>query len=383
MRLLRVTESGEFTLTKDLHKNIPKYAILSHTWGDDDDEVTFKDMTEGLGQAKVGYSMIRFCAKQAIRDGLQHFWVDTCCIDKSSSAELSEAITSMFRWYHNATKCYVYLEDVWTNGYNQMDQFPWEPAFRRSRWFTRGWTLQELIAPALVEFFSSEGQLLGNKQSLERQLHEITGIKVEALKGHDLSEFSVDERFSWADNRETKREEDKAYSLLGIFNIYMSPHYGEGAEHAFRRLKGKIYKRASSTQLNAQATFASMDQWGPIYGELVIAPSHRDVDLIDNGRLRDISAALIGTRESGVQPPHNIVDPINTGPYLIGSGTSLINPAGGMYSPWRTASDAHNLPIDQSTQGRFASPTFRHSVQFFLDNARRRARDQAIAAIID
>jgi hypothetical protein len=237
----------------------------------------------------------------------------------------------MFRWYRNSTKCYVYLEDVCTNGYNQIDQSFWEPAFRRSRWFTRGWTLQELIAPASVEFFSSEGQLLGNKQSLERQLQEITGIKVEALQGHDLSEFSIHERFSWANNRETKREEDKAYSLQGIFNIYMSPHYGEGAEHAFRRLKDKIDKRASNTQLNTQVTFASMDQRRPTYGESVTARSHRDVDHIDNGRLLwDISAALIGTRESGVHPSYSTVEPIDNGPYLIRPGSSLINPAGGM-----------------------------------------------------
>ncbi|KAF1814099.1 hypothetical protein P152DRAFT_465803 [Eremomyces bilateralis CBS 781.70] len=289
MRLLRVSESGEFSLTKDLHRNIPRYAILSHTWRDDDEEeeVTFGDMTEGLGQAKVGYSKIRFCAKQAIRDGLQHIWVDTCCIDKSSSAELSEAITSMFHWYRNAIKCYVYLEDVSMNTYDQMDQSFWEPAFRRSRWFTRGWTLQELIAPTSVEFFSSEGQHLGDKQSLERQLHEITKIKIEALQGHGLSEFSIDERFSWADNRETKREEDKAYSLLGIFNIFMSPHYGEGAEHALQ--------------------------------------------VIDNGTLPwDTPTALIGRRESGVHASYNIAELINIGPYPIRPGTILINPAGGM-----------------------------------------------------
>ncbi|OCK72991.1 HET-domain-containing protein, partial [Lepidopterella palustris CBS 459.81] len=250
MRLLKVKDNGEFSLTKDLINNIPPYAILSHTWGDDDEEVTFKDLTEGLGKTKLGYRKIQFCAEQAARDGLQHFWVDTCCIDKSNNAELSEAIISMFRWYRNATKCYVHLVDVSTNGQDptHLSFQSWEPVFRKSRWFTRGWTLQELIAPPFVEFFSVEGQLLGDKKSLERQVYEVTGIAVQALQGSAPSRFSVTERLSWAESRETKREEDKAYSLLGIFNVYMSPLYGEGIESAFRRLREEIEKGLSSAQ---------------------------------------------------------------------------------------------------------------------------------------
>jgi hypothetical protein len=250
MRLLELKNNGEFSLTKDLISNIPRYSILSHTWGDDDEEVTFKDLTERSGETKTGYKKIQFCAEQAARDGLQHFWVDTCCIDKSNNAELSEAIISMFRWYRNATKCYVYLADVSTNGHDPANQSfqSWEPAFRKSRWFSRGWTLQELIAPPLLEFFSKEGKLLGNKQSLERQIHEITGIAVQAIQGSALSGFSVNERLSWAEFRETKREEDNAYSLLGMFNVHMPPLYGEGIESAFRRLQEEIDKHSSSAQ---------------------------------------------------------------------------------------------------------------------------------------
>jgi hypothetical protein len=250
MRLLERKDNGEFSLTKDLINNIPPYAILSHTWGDDDEEVTFKDLAEGFGKTKVGYRKIQFCAEQAARDGLQHFWVDTCCIDKSNNAELSEAIISMFRWYRNATKCYVHLADVSTNCQDPTNQSfqSWEPVFRKSRWFTRGWTLQELIAPPLVEFFSVEGKLLGDKKSLERQVHEVTGIAVQALQGSALSGFSVTERLSWAESRETKREEDKAYSLLGMFNVHMPPLYGEGIENAFRRLRGEIGESSSSAQ---------------------------------------------------------------------------------------------------------------------------------------
>jgi hypothetical protein len=243
IRLLQYNNDSEFSLTTFFADKIPqKYAILSHTW--EAEEVTFEDLQNGTRTKKAGYDKIRFCGEQARRDGLQYFWVDTCCIDKSSSAELSEAINSMFRWYQNAVKCYVYLSDVSTNDHNpsNLSFQSWEPAFRKSRWFTRGWTLQELIAPPLAEFFCSKGKQLGDKNSLEQQVHEITGIAVRAFQGTPLSEFSVTERMLWAENRETKREEDKAYSLLGIFDIHMALIYGEGMKSAFRRLREEIDK---------------------------------------------------------------------------------------------------------------------------------------------
>jgi hypothetical protein len=244
MRLLQLKTDGKFSLTKDLINEVPPYAILSHTWGDDDQEVTFKDLMECSGDTKAGYRKIQFCAEQAAHDGLQYFWVDTCCIDKSNNTELSEAINSMFRWYHNAAKCYAYLSDVSTSDHSQnnMSFQSWEPAFQGSRWFTRGWTLQELIAPPLVEFFSLEGKRLGDRRSLEHQVHKITEIAVEALRGCSLSEFSISERMSWAEKRQTKREEDKFYSLLGIFDIHMPLIYGEGAKNASRRLRDEIDK---------------------------------------------------------------------------------------------------------------------------------------------
>ncbi|OCK74803.1 HET-domain-containing protein, partial [Lepidopterella palustris CBS 459.81] len=234
---------GDFSLTEDLIVDIPPYAILSHTWGDDGTEVTFKSLVDGTGKNKAGYDKIRFCGEQARRDGLQYFWVDTCCIDKSNNAELSEAINSMFRWYRNSAKCYVYLSDVSTEDYDansQFSQFPWEADFLRSKWFTRGWTLQELIAPASVEFFSLERKLLGTKESLEREIYQRTRISVQVLRGSPLSCFSVEERLSWRAQRETKREEDEAYSLLGIFDISMPLIYGEGRKRAFNRLYEEI-----------------------------------------------------------------------------------------------------------------------------------------------
>jgi hypothetical protein len=151
----------------------------------------------------------------------------------------------MFRWYQNAAKCYVYLSDVWARKRKASDRFSeytWESTFQGSRWFTRGWTLQELLAPRSVEFFSQEGKRLGDKRALERQVHGRTGIAVSALQGTPLSQFGVDERLPWAENRQTTCEEDEAYSLLGIFNVYMPLIYGEGKEHALLRLREQIDK---------------------------------------------------------------------------------------------------------------------------------------------
>ncbi|KAH8744604.1 hypothetical protein F5883DRAFT_21603 [Diaporthe sp. PMI_573] len=252
MRLLRHGDTGEISFTKDLVGDdpIPPYAILSHTW-QEGEEVTFKDLTDGTGRDKAGYNKIWFCGQQAECDGLHYFWVDTCCIDKSNSGELREALNSMFRWYQNAEKCYVYLSDVSTAKRKASDgvsESSWEPAFRVSRWFTRGWTLQELLAPGSVEFFSQEWKKLGDKRLLMQQVHKITGIPESALQGAPLSQFSINERLSWIENRQTKLEEDRAYSLLGILSVYIPPLYGEGMARAFKRLMDEIDKRDKCIQ---------------------------------------------------------------------------------------------------------------------------------------
>jgi hypothetical protein len=143
MRLLLRGNTGEFSLTENLvgDKAIPPYAILSHTWGADAEEITFEDITNGTGKDKPGYAKIQFCGERAAQDDLQYFWIDTCCIDKTNHAELSRAINSMFRWYRNANRCYVYLSDVPSPPFGTNDKFdprPWESALRKSRWFTRG-----------------------------------------------------------------------------------------------------------------------------------------------------------------------------------------------------------------------------------------------------
>jgi hypothetical protein len=163
IRLLQRKTDGEIVFRETTSGDVPAYVILSHTWGMD--EVSFQDVEAGTGKDKAGWGKIQFCAKQAAADGLQYFWIDTCCIDKKNAVELSAAINSMFRWYQNAARCYVYLSDVTiqSEGQDRQPDLTWAATFRESRWFTRGWTLQELIAPRLVDFFSLEGERLGNK----------------------------------------------------------------------------------------------------------------------------------------------------------------------------------------------------------------------------
>jgi hypothetical protein len=248
MRLLYIEEDGTLNWTGDLiGAKIPPYAILSHTW-EEGQEVTFEDLKtrdyeKSLDEEdKGGYRKISFCAKQARCDGLQYFWVDTCCIDKTNSVELQEAINSMFRWYKLSKRCYVYLSDVpsSTPAVGAESDRRWKSAFRKSRWFSRGWTLQELLAPVSVEFFSRQGERLGDKQSCKDTIHEVTGIPVDALLGTSLSDFTEQQRFSWTANRYTMREEDGVYCLFGIFGVYVPLMYGEGKQSAFERLKNHM-----------------------------------------------------------------------------------------------------------------------------------------------
>jgi hypothetical protein len=254
MRLLRseTLELREFPN----HDQLP-YAILSHTWASE--EVLFQDI-EGLNvdtipsriKQKLGYKKIEACCAQAARDGFEYVWIDTCCIDKRSSAELSEAINSMYRWYQDCTVCYAYLADVPNNG----DRWDIQKKFRNSRWFTRGWTLQELIAPSSLEFYGdqwhSKGQKasLGTKRSLQKEISDVTKIPEYALHTVCLSDYSVAQKMSWAANRETTRIEDQAYSLLGLFNVNIPLLYGEGAR-AFIRLQEEIMKTSADESLFA------------------------------------------------------------------------------------------------------------------------------------
>lgn len=226
-------------------EQVPKYAILSHTWGEE--EVTFADIqdpTSDRTTSLAGFDKIRRTCEQARADGYSYAWVDTCCIDKSSSAELSEAINAMFRWYKNAAVCYAYLVDV------LQDDF--EATFPKSRWFTRGWTLQELLAPQEVVFYDCLWTAIGTKTEHVDRISIIAGIDAEALSwGADsLRDFSIANRMSWAANRKTTRAEDTAYGLIGIFGINMPLLYGEG-DRAFTRLQHELMRTSNDDSIFA------------------------------------------------------------------------------------------------------------------------------------
>ncbi|KAI0164368.1 heterokaryon incompatibility protein-domain-containing protein [Hypoxylon sp. FL1284] len=241
MRLLNSC-SGEmrvYVSYKDVsYKDVPPYAILSHTWNDD--EVSYHDwqtLPWSTIRKKKGFQKIEYCCQQAAQDGLEWVWIDTCCIDQTSSAELTESINAMFRWYQGAAICYAYLADVAKN----LRLSTIENKLRRSRWFTRGWTLQELIAPSQVVFFSMDWHQLGTKSELAACISDITQIDQTYLNGTSVHHASIAQRMSWAANRETSRDEDVAYCLLGIFDVNMPLIYGEG-EKSFQRLQEEIMK---------------------------------------------------------------------------------------------------------------------------------------------
>lgn len=244
MRLLQFEELGE---AKELNFQLinvssdpPPYAILSHRWGYTDDEISFEDFNQRSNQAKLkkGFKQkVEPCCRQALEDGLTHAWIDTCCIDKSSSAELSEAINSMFRWYQDSKVCYVFLDDV--NDVREDNSDGVESSLRSSVWFTRGWTLQELLAPNNIIFYAVDWIRIGRKQDMTELLSRITKIDVDALLYPRQMDACASQIMSWASGRKTSRIEDRAYSLLGLFNISMPILYGEGPK-AFIRLQEEI-----------------------------------------------------------------------------------------------------------------------------------------------
>ncbi|KAM7198693.1 Heterokaryon incompatibility protein (HET) domain containing protein [Naviculisporaceae sp. PSN 640] len=312
MRLLRFDDDDNYTFSENFvgQAVIPPYAILSHTWGADGDEITYKDVLniDYEVRKKPGFKKLQFCARQAKADKLEHFWIDTCCIDKSDSTELNEAINSMFSWYAKSKVCYVYLTDVHIKeedckaaieetflqirnhksndntssaGHDDDDLNRWYnpstwgdlgsthllhpdrgavavchsrmllgPQLQMSRWFKRGFTLQELLAPRNIKFYSSDDVYMFNKdQDSAFILSDITGIPRNALLGSvPLSHYGVDERFNWVASRKTTREEDIAYCMLGIFNVFIPLIYGEGEANASYRLRRAIKEKEFAGQ---------------------------------------------------------------------------------------------------------------------------------------
>jgi hypothetical protein len=216
--------------------DVPEYAILSHRW--EQEEVTFQDMENETFRQLKGFSKLQGCCERAAGGGYSWVWIDTCCIDKTSSAELSEAINSMYHWYHDSAVCYAYLADI----QEVMN-------LATSKWFTRGWTLQELVAPRRLILFDGQWREIGTKHLLAEQISSITTIPKNTLLGSSPLYCNVAQRMSWASMRHTSREEDMAYCLMGLFDVHMLPIYGEGLEKAFLRLQEEILKRSSDQTL--------------------------------------------------------------------------------------------------------------------------------------
>ncbi|KAF7562717.1 hypothetical protein G7046_g1412 [Stylonectria norvegica] len=274
MRLINV---NTLELEEFFERKIPAYAILSHTW--DEEEVTYDDWLQPeRAKLKKGYSKImNTCQIVATLHDLKYVWIDTCCIDKRSSADLSEAINSMYKWYENSQLCLAYLADVSCCGPQAVDvdfrsHFPFsklnegrlrmtpsvvplseaeEQQFILSRWFTRGWTLQELLAPRQLIFLSHDWRVLGQQSDLVPAIYQATSIPSRILYKLDtLRNYSVATRMSWASMRMTSRLEDTAYCLMGIFGINMPLLYGEGSR-AFQRLQEEILKSTTDHSILA------------------------------------------------------------------------------------------------------------------------------------
>ncbi|KAH7083292.1 heterokaryon incompatibility protein-domain-containing protein [Paraphoma chrysanthemicola] len=316
---------------------IPPYAILSHTWGHE--EVTFAEFTgdQAAARRKEGYTKIDFTCRQALKDNLKYAWVDTCCIDKTSSAELSEAINSMFAWYASSQICYVYFSDVLKTTL--------QTSFRRSRWFTRGWTLQELIAPSDVKFFDRDWDYLGTRDDLKEDIIKITSISESALfkaaklnyqdhRALGLGQYSVAKRMSWAAQRITTRIEDSAYCLLGIFDINMPLLYGEGSR-AFIRLQQAIMQKTNDHsifawgfQLDSKHHLQQAREAGAMPSEYSLIDSHllaqspADFKKCANVERATISTAAFTMTNAGLEIEFPLV-PLSNGPSYRGRRDKL------------------------------------------------------------
>ncbi|KAF2163115.1 hypothetical protein M409DRAFT_37306, partial [Zasmidium cellare ATCC 36951] len=258
MRLID-TNTGE--LKEYTGSQIPPYVALSHRWTDD--EITFKDYIKERRRESLGWRKVVLFRKVARLRGVHHVWIDTVCIDKRSSSELSEAINSMYQWYANAIECYAYLSDVDDALDETFEQL------RSSVWFTRGWTLQELVAPKSVSFYTSNwiamgwcghetgyentmttlGRLL--ERNITKVISKITSIPVEVFEHNVvISSRRTAEKMSWLRNRTTTREEDMAYCALGLFGINMPLLYGEGSR-AWNRLQEEIIRTSNDESIFA------------------------------------------------------------------------------------------------------------------------------------
>lgn len=232
-----------FYLQSFIPGQVPDYVILSHRWHTPNtEECSFEDMIKtpiwnpNKLRKKQGFIKVQGACDLASRHGYNWIWIDSCCIDKSSSAELQEAINSMWNYYADSNICYVYMADI------PDSEAGWDDRFQKSEWFTRAWTLQELIAPRCLEFYAKDWTPIGTKFERYEEIAKITTIDIQALvRVQELNTYTAALKLSWAAHRKATRGEDEAYSLLGLFDINMPLLYGEGRDKAFTRLQEAIF----------------------------------------------------------------------------------------------------------------------------------------------
>ncbi len=356
--------------------DIPPYAILSHTW-EYGSEVTFQDMCSPYVPNKKGYTKIVETCHLAVQSGLEYVWIDTCCIDKTNSAELSESINSMFRWYQRSQVCFVYLADYRFEGIRN-----YIPS--NCQWFGRSWTLPELLAPSRVQFYDKEWFPMGTKSDFAPVIETITRIPAPAILGLEpLSSYSVAQRMSWASCRIASRVEDRTYSLLGLFDISMPLIYGEG-NNAFRRLQEEIVRRNADLTILAWQPTSSRDGACSILADSplafqdchdVLPFSTTGVDFCISNRGLQISRQLVivSRSEGDIQQPLTygfVVGYVQDNPYLvvsiplkkIGYGLYVREsyPSIMKYSPskWKSMATTriHTLRIVQAVPPRLRDP---------------------------
>ena len=264
-------------------EHIPDYAVVSHRWGSA--EISCQMFLETAVEDRHGYGWTKILegCRMARCRRIGWLWVDTCCIDKASSAELTESVNAMFRYYQRARQCFVFLPDVFAT---YKDTEGLETQLQHSTWFTRGWTLQELLASTVATFYNASFQLAGVKStgsSFCDVLSKISGVGAQYL--HDptmVFKASVAERMRWASLRQTTRIEDIAYCLLGLFDVNMPLLYGEGSK-AFMRLQVEILRKSEDESIFAwHMDSAEFTDWQGLLAPLPSAFAGNEVIEIRN-----------------------------------------------------------------------------------------------------
>lgn len=371
-----------------------QYAILSHTWGRD--EVSFQDFANlSTARQRQGFAKIERTCALALSEGYEYAWVDTCCIDKSSSAELSEAINTMFAWYQAASVCYAFLEDLYGEPFGILpDEFQkmgkgelalWKETvlstqFAKCRWFTRGWTLQELIAPSHVVFYDAFWRRVGDKRSLRHILKLITRVDAKILVDNTaMLSKSVWRRMSWVTTRETTRTEDIAYCLLGIFDVNLPLIYGEGYK-AFQRLQEEITRKEgdSTIFLWSSERMPPPQHRPPQYRNATTAPKYRGMFAwAPSEFLSRTQLAKLVVPDSQVSASNIIIPVIPE----LGPQSSVVMRNGTTYSDDGYGLNRSISLVIHTSKGTVYRPLKRASDGYILENAP--MRQPEILSIID